>query len=386
MEGGEIAEAGRAAESSAEALSQAEELTKNAQGEIASAPNNAVVEEIEERTEKAQNIVSQQVLEKLPSGKDVAVDDVKNFSDTSRELADEVGGAEEEVIRKAQGKVDSLSNDTKKIEKSMRSMFQYMSDSFDSMIKSVKGDKATDELNSLNNNLTEAIKTGDPEKIREATANLDSYVSENLTDVDDKIKENTEGKGSVDMFTRIKPYLKVLGLAAILALTTIMFMKDTGCWKFSNGVKSLKINDFDFKNNKQYCACSDSDNFSTPQPLSSWCPPGVKKGSPTYVTCEPYNYPACTVQESSDGLYYGYYVSSPMGVFNTALNQAGRAFRGVTYGFSNMIANIILIITVLLVLFMVAKGATAEEDGNTYYIIAAAIGAIGGGVYYKFKS
>ena len=233
----ELAEASEATRLEGPALEDAEAATVNAQGEIESAPNEQVVEQIKKKNEQVQNIVAQKVLGRLPSGENITVDNVEKISDASTALADEVEGAEENVIGKAQEKVDSLSTDTKKIEKSMRSMFQYMSDSFDSMIKSVKGDKATDELNSLNNNLTEAIKTGDPEKIREATANLDSYVSENLTDVDNIIKENTEGKGSVDMFTRIKPYLKVLGLAAILSLMTIMFMKDTGCWKFSNGVK-----------------------------------------------------------------------------------------------------------------------------------------------------
>ena len=341
---------------------------------------------ITEEAAKVNNEATTGVLQQLPSGREVTEANVEEFDNAASGLADEAKGNESNVMKNAQTKVNDLSESTKNIENSLRSLFQYLSDGFDNLVKSTKGDKVAADLESLNNNLTEAVETGDPEQIEEETAKLDSFAKENLGEVDDKIKEETEGKGSVDIFTRIKPYLKVLGLAAILALLTIMFIKDTGCWKFSDGVKSRKITDFDFKNNKQYCSCSDSNDFATPQPLSSWCPPGVTKGSPTYVTCPPYNYPACTVKESSDGIYYGYYVSSPMGVLNTTLNQAGRAFRTVTGGVSNMFANIVLIITVLLVLFLIAKGATAEENGTTYYIIAAAVCAVGGFVYYRYKS
>lgn len=366
-------------------LGEAGAATEEMQGRLQGA-DPKVTEQIKQEIENINNAATTKVINGIPSGEGITQTNVEEFGEAANKLLDDAGGEESKVMGKAEAKADGLSESTKQIEKPLRSIFQYMSDGFDKLVKSMKGDKVAGELDALGDKLTESVKTKDPTKIKEAIGELDNYVSENLRDVDDKIKEETEGKSSVDNFTRIKPYLKVLGLAAILSLLTIFFMKDTGCWKFSDGVKSVKINDFDFKNNTQYCSCSDSDNFSTPQPLSSWCPPGVTKGSPTYVTCPPYNYPACTIKDNSSGIYYGYYVSSPMGVLNTTLNQAGRVFRGVTSGFSNMIANIILIITVLLVLFLVAKGATAEENGNTYYVIAGAVGAIGGYVYYIYKS
>ena len=140
-------------------------------------------------------------------------------------------------------------------------------------------------------------------------------------------------------------------------------MKEYGCWKWSGGAKSQKLNDFDFSkgNNKMYCSCSDTDNFDTPQPLTSWCPIEPGKGDPTYVTCPPYKYPACTIKSGLGGIYYSYYIASPLGVFNSLVNQTSKIIKKGGEGLIEIVKWIVVVICVFISLYFTYEGIVNEE-------------------------
>ena len=215
------------------------------------------------------------------------------------------------------------------IEAAMRPIFDSISSSFADLVERVAGKGASEALSDAQSEVTEAIKERNPTKLDEKLADLDRVVEEKLSEVDKQMKEKSNGEADASTFAKIKAFLEVAGFIGLLAFLGAMFFMDNGCWKYQGGAKVQKLTFFDFSkdNNQNYCSCSDNSVLETPTPLSDWCPAGKNQGDPTWVTCPPYKEPGCTVSaDNPKGIFYSYYVASPVGVFNTIVNQAGKTF------------------------------------------------------------
>jgi len=365
----------------AEAEAGAEEAMQSAEGEAAlqeaenaeRMANDGVgelpPEELEKRqaeNNKAQVAGTKGLMEqvKLSEGVDTPTSEqISKLQDTSTELANsvEVTGDILPKLDEAAGKMDEET--ANRLNSSMRPFFETMASKIESLIKDSSGEEKLTEFKNLESKLTEAIENRDPKAYEEATKNLDSFIDESLGESKTALEEKTEGKGNLKNFSRIASFLKLLGIIGLLGLLTALFKMDNGCWKWNGGAKTQKINDFDFSKNgnKKFCACSDTSDFETPQPLSSWCPSGVSKGNPNYVTCPPYQYPVCTIKTDSSGIYYSYYLTSPLGVFNSLVNQTSKVLKKGGRGLLNLVKWVVVIICIFISLYFIYKGIVDKK-------------------------
>ena len=301
---------------------------------------------------------------KLPEGVDpLSSEDLNKLQDTSRDLAESVGEPGE-ILPELEESVGNIDEDVgNRLNSSMRPFLEAMSSKIDDLIKENSGEAKFSQFKDLQSKVTESVENKDPSVYEEATTNLDSFIDEDLGESKTALEEKTEGRGNLKNFSRIASFLKLLGIIGLLGLLTVLFKMDNGCWEWTNGAKTQKINDFDFSkdDNKKFCACSNTSTFDTPQPLSSWCPSGVTKGTPTYVTCPPYQYPACTVKKDSSGIYYSYYIASPLGVFNSLVNQTSKIIKKGGQGLLVFVKWAIVIICIFISLYFTYLGFTEEE-------------------------
>lgn len=357
-----------AAMESAEAEEAAQEA-ENAERTANEGVSELTPEELKERqaeNNKAQVNAAARIVQsiKLPEGVDPPTGkEFNKLQDTSTELGNsvEVTGDILPKLDESAGKMDEET--ANRLNLSMRPFFETMASKIESLIKDSSGEEKLTEFKNLESKLTEAVEKRDPKAYEEATKNLDSFIDESLGESKTALEEKTEGKGNLKNFSRIASFLKLLGIIGLLGLLTALFKMDNGCWKWNGGAKSQKINDFDFSKNgnKKFCACSDTSDFETPQPLSSWCPGGVSKGTPNYVTCPPYQYPVCTIKTDSSGIYYSYYLTSPLGVFNSLVNQTGKIIKAGGKGLLVIVKFAIVIICIFISLYFIYKGIVDKK-------------------------
>lgn len=385
-----MAEAEAAAEAAMEAAETeaATEAAENAEASANQDVDTLSPEEQEARqaeNDKAQAKATGEIVQSLnlPDGAEPpSSEDLNKLQDTSRDLAESVDKPGE-ILPKLEESAGNIDEDAgNRLDSSLRPFLETMASKIESLIKDSSGEAKLTEFKSLQSKVTEAVENKDPAAYEEATANLDSFIEESLGDSKTALEETTEGKGNLKNFSRIASFLKLLGIIGLLGLLTALFMMDNGCWKWTGGAKSQKLNDFDFSkdDNKKFCACSNTSNFETPKPLSSWCPSGVSKGSPTYVTCPPYQYPACTITKDPSDIYYSYYIASPLGVFNSLVNQTTKIIKKAGGGLMNFIRWGVLIAGMLMVLYLLFNGVI--DENVSYYIMAAIIAALSGVGFY----
>lgn len=320
----------------------------------------------------------------LPEGVDRATSkDLNKIQDASRDLAESVDKPGE-ILPKLEESAGNIDEDAgNRLNTSMRPFLETMNSKIEDLIKENSGEAKFSQFKNLRDKVTEAVENKDPAAYEEATANLDSFIEEELGESKTALEEKTEGRGNLKNFSRIASFLKLLGIIGLLGLLTALFMMDNGCWKWTGGAKTQKINDFDFSkdDNKKFCACSDTSNFDTPQPLSSWCPSGVTKGTPTYVTCPPYQYPACTIKTDPSGVYYSYYIASPLGVFNSLVNQTTKIIKKGEQGLLVFVKWAIVIICILISLYFTYLGFTEEEWLYAVGVLAMSVAATGSWIF-----
>lgn len=385
-----MAEAEAAAEAAMEAAETeaATEAAENAEASANQDVDKLSPEEQEARqaeNDKAQAKATGEIVQSLdlPDGAEPpSSEDLNKLQDTSRDLAESVDKPGE-ILPKLEESAGNIDEDAgNRLDSSLRPFLETMASKIESLIKDSSGEAKLTEFKSLQSKVTEAVENKDPAAYEEATADLDSFIEESLGDSKTALEETTEGKGNLKNFSRIASFLKLLGIIGLLGLLTALFMMDNGCWKWTDGAKSQKINDFNFSKdgNKKFCTCSNTSNFDTPQPLSSWCPSGITKGTPTYVTCPPYQYPACTVKKDLSGIYYSYYIASPLGVFNSLVNQTTKIIKKAGGGLMIFIRWGVLIIGMLMVLYLLFNGVI--DENVSYYIMAAIIAALSGVGFY----
>ena len=320
----------------------------------------------ETANDEAQAQTTGKLLEALPEREGVDPPTLKNINklqDTTRELAESVDKPGD-ILPKLEESAGNIDEDAgNRLNSSMRPFLETMNSKIEDLIKENSGEAKFSQFKNLRDKVTDAVENKDPAAYEEATANLDSFIEEELGDSKTALEEKTEGRGNLKNFSRIASFLKLLGIIGLLGLLTALFMMDNGCWKWTGGAKTQKINDFDFSKdgNKKFCACSDTSNFDTPQPLSSWCPSGVTKGTPTYVTCPPYQYPDCTVKKDPSGIYYSYYIASPLGVFNSLVNQTSKIIKKGGQGLLVFVRWAVVIVCVFISLYFTYLGFTEEE-------------------------
>ena len=321
---------------------------------------------------------------KLPDGSELSSrEDINKLQDTSRSLAESVE-TPGQILPKLKESAASIDEDVgNRLNSSFRPFLETMSSKIESLIKDNSGEAKLTEFKNLQNKVTEAVENKDPATYEEATVNLDSFIEESLGESKTALEEKTEGRGNLKNFSRISSFLKLVGIIGLLGLLTGIFMMDNGCWRWSGGAKTQKLNDFDFSkdDNKKFCACSNTSDFDTPIPLSSWCPNGISKGNPTYVTCPPYQYPKCTIKTDPSGIYYSYYITSPLGIFNTLVNQTTKIVKKTGTGVMTFIRWGILILGILMGLYLLFNGVI---DGRVSYYIMAIIIAILSGLGFYF--
>lgn len=314
----------------------------------------------------AQSRATGQILQslRLPEGVDPpSSEDLNQLQDTSRDLADSVYRPGD-ILPQLDGFAGKINEDVgERLNSSMRPYLEAMNSKIEDLIKENSGEDKFSQFKDLRAKVTEAVENKDADAFTEATENLDSFIEEELGSSKTALEEKTKGRGNLKNFARIMSFLKLVGIIGLLGLLTALFIMDNGCWKWTGGAKTQKINDFDFSkdDNKKFCACSNNSIFETPQPLSSWCPSGVSKGSPTYVTCPPYQYPACTIKEDPSGIYYSYYISSPLGVFNSLVNQTGKIIKTGGQGLLVFIRWAVVIVCVFISLYFTYLGFTEED-------------------------
>lgn len=367
-----------------------EEATEDAQNaEIRANQANATAQtpeqrqQIQETNDAAQATATSKVLDNvnLDGTTPPTVDQLKQAQATSRTLADN-SATEGDILTGLDDAVNEIPDDAQaSLDGTMRPFFEAMSSKIDDLIKRASGSAKFNEYKRLQGKVTEAVESKDPDAYNAATKELDSFIEDSLKESKTSLSEKTEGRGNLKNFSRIISLLKLLGIIGLLGLLTVLFKMNDGCWKWQDGAKSLKITDFDFSDgdNKKFCSCSNTNDFETPQPLS-WCPSDVNKGSPTYVVCPPYNYPACTVKTDSSGIYYSYYITSPLGVFNSMVNQTSKVIKNAGSGIMNIVKWAVVVICVIATLYFGFSTFDTEEVGNRMYYGVATLLFAGGGV------
>ena len=382
-EGAEAAMESRAAEDAARSAEEAEAIAN--QGSV----SELTPEEEQQRQEendRAQAEATGQILQSFdpPEGVDPpSSKDLNQLQDTSRDLAESVDKPGE-ILPKLEASAGNIDEDAgNRLNSSMRPFLETMNSKIEDLIKENSGEAKFSQFKNLRDKVTEAVENKDPAAYEKATANLDSFIEEELGESKTALEEKTEGRGNLKNFSRLASFLKLLGIIGLLGLLTALFMMDNGCWKWTGGAKTQKINDFDFSKdgNRKFCACSDTSNFDTPQPLSSWCPSGVTKGTPTYVTCPPYQYPACTVKTDPSGIYYSYYIASPLGVFNSLVNQTTKIIKKGGKGLLNIVRWAVVIICIFISLYFTYLGFTEEEWLYAVGVLVMAAAATAGWIF-----
>lgn len=384
-EGIEAAEAAMEAAETEAATEAAEEAEKVANPGY---PSELTQEEQTARqaeNDKAQAQATGKILQSLKLPEEVdppSAEDLNKLQDTSRDLAESVGKPGE-ILPKLEDSAKKIDADVaNKLNLSMRPFLESMSSKIDSLIKDSAGADKFSQFKKLQDKVTEAVENKDQIAYEKATANLDSFIEEELGESKTALEEKTGDRGNLKNFSRIASFLKLLGIIGLLGLLTALFMMDSGCWKWTGGAKTQKLNDFDFSqgDNKIYCACSDNSNLDTPQPLT-WCPKDVDKGYPTYVTCPPYQYPPCTIQSDPSGIYYSYYITSPLGVFNTLVNQTTKIIKNSASGLLVFLRWAVVIICIFISLYFTFLGFTEKQLIYAVGVVIMAVAATVGWIF-----
>ena len=211
-------------------------------------------------------------------------------------------------------------------------------------------------LNDFNN----ALKKKDKEGMLKAMKDLETQAEKWPNNVKDNFK-NAAPNLTTKLLAKLPVILPAVGFIGFMTVASILIFSDTGCWAWVDGSKSSKLDIFDFNKNKEYCACSSSNPLVTPEPLDSWCPKNVPEGTPTYVTCAPWNKPVCTVDKNGKGLYYSYYQQSVSGLLNDLIKNGGKLLGGISEIPSKIAQWILVTGCIFISLYFTYEGVTNKE-------------------------
>ena len=167
------------------------------------------------------------------------------------------------------------------------------------------------------------------------------------------------GARSLKNSIRFRTYLKYGTIASIIGFLAYLLITETGCWQSINGTKSLKVGTWRWTDeNRKYCTCGDGDdNFLLGAPQCTK-PKPPESGSAWYVTCPPNTYKQCT---RINGITYGWYKSTPIGLVNTLIKQSEKVGKAATQGLLYMVKWAVVIVCGLISLYLAWEGVWEKE-------------------------
>ena len=230
-------------------------------------------------------------------------------------------------------------------------------------------------------------------RVREEPETTASEI-ENVT----KIARDTKSIPGIKVEVKSKLFvnkyvLGALGIGAVGAMIYAMSSSrnrrgegpDITCWKYENGVKTDKVEPFNFNNNnKQYCSCGPDDLYRTNLDSCPAKPADISIGEPGFLTCPYWNYPKCTLYDengdlNSDGLFYSYSEVSPLDEINNVINAAENLTN--ESGILQITRWIIFVVAILTSMFLVYRGVSLE---SIPYFVASGVILIGGMLGFWF--
>lgn len=216
------------------------------------------------------------------------------------------------------------------------------------------------KYNKTLNEFNDALIKNNKEGMLQAMKDLETQAKEWPDAVKNNLKDAAPNLEPTTL-AKLPVILKAVGFIGFMTVITSLIFSDTGCWAWVDGSKSSKLDIFDFNKNKEYCACSSSNPLVTPEPLDSWCPKNVPEGTPTYVTCAPWNKPVCTVDKNGKGLYYSYYQQSVSGLLNDLIKNGGKLLGGIGEIPSKIAQWILVTGCIFISLYFTYEGVTNKE-------------------------
>ena len=311
-----------------------------------------------------------------------------------RSLWNKVSGVLREVMpkfRDGKGSSTKIARELKKmdtsdIEKPVKTMDGLMTKLRDVGEKDMPAEIKT-KLNKLGDDFkNEFDAAGDDDAAR------DRIIQKHNEALDQFIKDNNLSRAAATSarFTRYQIIGGLLGLSVVGALIFALgfvFSRNNGCWQYKNGVKSERIDRFDFTDNKQFCACGPDNPYVTNLDSCPPIPADTISGQPGYITCPNWNYPKCTVIDENgnlnkgDGLYYSYYSSSPLGEINNLIDEVEKLTSGGGGRILQITRWIIFVVAILMSMFLVYKGVSLE---SIPYYVASGVILIGGMLSFWF--
>ena len=263
----------------------------------------------------------------------------------------------------------------------LRPFMEWAADRYSDFVESRLPSDKLAEYKRLQDAMEEAAKGQDAGKFKTAREAMEKFVDDNFGDIKDAMRERSDNPPDPKRWEAFITFLKLAGIFGVLGGIAWFFSKNNGCWKVEGGAMSEQINVFDFSQNPQYCSCGP--DSATVTNLDA-CGDVHKKDPPDpwFVTCPEWCYPACTVMDddgnlNADGIYYMYYITSPIGEWNNIVNQGAKLAKGGGKGLLAIAQWGILIGSLLMAMFLAFQGVQKKSGAISYYVMAGVLIIVG---------
>jgi len=235
------------------------------------------------------------------------------------------------------------------------------------------------EYRKLQNAMKDAVDKKNSGDFDTARAAMDKFIDDNFDDIKNDMRRKMDEPPDPKKWEVMKVILEIAKLAGIIGALAWFFSKNDGCWMWEGGAKSRKLEWADFSKKPDLCACSADDNLVS---KGKKCPkPTPKKGKPNYPPCPPNEELGCTVRDGSkineDGIFYSYYVTSPLGEWNNVVNQSHKLSKGAGEGLLTIARWSILIGSLLAAMFLAYQGVQKKSGAISYYIMSGILLLVG---------
>ena len=307
-------------------------------------------------------------------------EDLEAVDDAATDLANEAGNEPDSILQ--QDTPPSMEGDSgDNANARLRPFMEWATDRYSQFVESRLPSDKLAEYKKLQNDMEEAAKDKSSDNFKTAREAMEKFIDDNFGDIKDAMRERSDNPPDPKKWEVAKAFLKLLGIFGVLGGLAWFFSKNNGCWKVEGGAMSEKINVFDFSKKPQYCACGP--NSATVTNLDE-CEKVYKRDPPEpgYVTCPDWSYPACTVMDgdgnlNADGIYYLYYVTSPIGEWNNIVNQGGKLTKKAGEGLLKIVQWGILIGSLLMAMFLAYQGVQKKSGAISYYVMAGVLLLVG---------
>lgn len=259
----------------------------------------------------------------------------------------------------------------------LRPFLELAANRYGDFVKSRLSKSKLAEYNKLQTALQDAVNDKNPDAFEKARAAMDKFIDNNFDDIKGDMRRRMDEPPDPKKWEVMKTILKLAGLAGILGGIAWFFSKNDGCWMWEGGAKSRKLEWADWSTTPYLCACSGDDVLiSKGEPCPS---PAPSPDKPNYPPCN--GEADCTVKDGSkindDGIFYSYYVTSPLGEWNNIVNQSNKLGKNVGEGLLTIAKWGILIGSLLMAIFLAYQGVQKKSGAISYYLMAGVLLLIG---------